>query len=63
RRRVSGAHPGTSWRRWPADNQSVPSSTPPSKPASNLPPLDPPVSIEDLITQDVGAPLVLPGAQ
>ncbi|WP_299473576.1 AsmA family protein [uncultured Roseibium sp.] len=47
----------------PQTTQSVPSSTPAAKPGNNLPPLDPPISIEDLITQDVGAPLVLPGAQ
>ena len=47
----------------PQTTQSVPGPTPAAKPGSNLPPLDPPVSIEDLITQDVGAPLVLPGAQ
>ncbi|WP_422383709.1 AsmA-like C-terminal region-containing protein [Roseibium album] len=43
--------------------QSIPQSTPTAKPTDALPPLDPPISIEDLITQDVGAPLVLPGAQ
>jgi uncharacterized protein involved in outer membrane biogenesis len=37
-------------------------TTPLSKPVNSLPPLDPPISIEDLITQDVGGPLVLPGA-
>jgi uncharacterized protein involved in outer membrane biogenesis len=46
----------------------VPSSTPSTsipaaKPNSELPPLDPPISIEDLLTRDVGSPLVLPGAQ
>ncbi|MEO9528371.1 AsmA family protein [Roseibium sp.] len=39
---------------------SIPSS-PSAKPASGLPPLEPPVSIEDLITRDVGGPLLLPG--
>ncbi len=47
----------------PQTTQSIPGPTPAAKPGSNLPPLDPPVSIDDLITQDVGAPLVLPGAQ
>jgi len=42
---------------------AAPASAPASKPLDSLPPLDPPVSIEDLITQDVGGPLVLPGAQ
>lgn len=42
---------------------AAPASAPASKPLNSLPPLDPPVSIEDLITQDVGGPLVLPGAQ
>ncbi len=32
------------------------------KPTNSLPPLDDPVSIEDLITRGVGDPLVLPGA-
>ncbi len=40
--------------------------TPPSPEAipsdGGLPPLDPPVSIEDLLTKDAGGPLVLPGA-
>lgn len=40
-----------------------PASAPAAKPTNALPPLDPPVSIEDLITRDVGAPLVLPGAR
>ncbi|MEM9632175.1 MAG: AsmA-like C-terminal region-containing protein [Pseudomonadota bacterium] len=36
---------------------------PAAKPSGNLPPLDPPVSIEDLLTREVGeGPLVLPGA-
>jgi len=38
-----------------------PAAAPTAKPANSLPPLDPPISIEDLITQDVGGPLVLPG--
>ncbi|WP_425070086.1 AsmA family protein [Roseibium sp.] len=38
-----------------------PATVPAAKPANSLPPLDPPVSIEDLITQDVGGPLILPG--
>lgn len=38
-----------------------PATAPAAKPANSLPPLDPPISIEDLITQDVGGPLVLPG--
>ena len=38
-----------------------PSAAPAAKPANSLPPLDPPISIEDLITQDVGGPLILPG--
>ncbi|TYC51700.1 AsmA family protein [Rhodobacterales bacterium] len=37
-------------------------SIPVAKPGDNLPPLDPPVSIEDLLMQDQGGPLVLPGA-
>lgn len=40
----------------------APDAGPQSKPVNSLPPLDPPVSIEDLITQEVGGPLVLPGA-
>lgn len=47
----------------PQTTQSIPQSTPIAKPTDSLPPLEPPISIEDLITQDVGAPLVLPGAQ
>ncbi|POF28696.1 AsmA family protein [Roseibium marinum] len=35
---------------------------PGAKPGGSLPPLDPPISIEDLLTRDVGGPLVLPGA-
>lgn len=38
-------------------------SIPEAKPANSLPPLDPPVSIDDLLTRDTGGPLVLPGAQ
>ncbi|WP_422034877.1 AsmA family protein [Roseibium sp.] len=48
----------------PQTTQSVPGGpTPAAKPTNSLPPLDPPISIEDILTQDVGAPLVLPGAQ
>jgi uncharacterized protein involved in outer membrane biogenesis len=46
-----------------ADAISAPAAAPSAKPANSLPPLEPPVSIGDLITQDVGGPLVLPGAQ
>ncbi|MHA7777490.1 AsmA family protein [Roseibium sp. M-1] len=48
----------------PETTASTPSnSVPAAKPGSDLPPLDPPISIEDLLTRDVGSPLVLPGAQ
>ena len=48
----------------PEANAATPStSIPEAKPGSDLPPLDPPISIEDLLTRDVGSPLVLPGAQ
>ena len=47
----------------PETTQSVPETKPLSKPSDSLPPLDPPVSIEDLITREVGGgPLILPGA-
>jgi len=46
-----------------ADAIAAPTAAPAAKPANILPPLDPPVSIGDLITRDVGGPLVLPGAQ
>ncbi|MCV0429061.1 MAG: AsmA family protein, partial [Roseibium sp.] len=47
----------------PETTQSVPDSAPQAKPSNALPPLDPPVSIEDLITREVGGgPLILPGA-
>ncbi|PVB61647.1 AsmA family protein [Labrenzia sp. 011] len=42
--------------------ETAPQAAPGPKPGGSLPPLDPPVSIEDLLTQDVGGPLVLPGA-
>lgn len=45
------------------DLTAPPSDVPAEKPSNGLPPLDPPVSIEDLLTRDVGSPLVLPGAQ
>nr|WP_282449398.1 AsmA family protein [Roseibium sp. CAU 1639] len=46
-----------------SDAIAAPASAPASKPAGSLPPLEPPVSIEDLLTREVGGPLVLPGAQ
>lgn len=47
----------------PASEAAPPRSAPASKPANSLPPLEPPVTIEDLLTQGIGDPLVLPGAQ
>ncbi|MBN9671619.1 AsmA family protein [Roseibium aggregatum] len=40
-----------------------PGGAPAAKPAGSLPPLEPPVSIDDLITQETEGPLVLPGVQ
>jgi len=40
-----------------------PAALPAAKPAESLPPLDPPVSIDDLLTREAGDPLVLPGVQ
>ena len=45
------------------DLTAAPDTAPVTNPSNSLPPLDPPVSIEDLLTRDVGSPLVLPGAQ
>ncbi|WP_428686883.1 AsmA family protein [Roseibium sp.] len=39
-----------------------PSSGAQPEPSGNLPPLDPPISIEDLLSRDSGGPMVLPGA-
>ncbi|GAB4521424.1 MAG: AsmA-like C-terminal region-containing protein [Roseibium sp.] len=46
-----------------ASGAAAAASPPPAeKPESDLPPLEAPVTIEDLITRGVGDPLVLPGA-